>query len=137
MSAKPFGDQSGRSVLKCDDCRLVQYESKAGKCVRCHLAYRESEPIIELVVDVPPVSRPAPLSLDNATALVLKMLRLALGLSQTQLASRMRCTQAFVSKKELGVSLPKCETFVRFAAGFWMTPQGLVAMCEAAARAAQ
>ena len=105
--------RDGRSVIRCHCCRLVQFRSPAGVCVksgRLLLSGQPEPPQAEIVVINSPPRTPQLGDYDFPFAL--KLLRIASDLSQRQLAAKMRgVSRTYISKIESG----KVEPHVRCA----------------------
>jgi len=113
--ATVLSPMGAREVLRCDICHLTQFPAKNNHCRRCHRGLDE----------VPePEPRPEPAAADHlcagalpapALSSLLRMLRLRVGLSQRQLADRIKTPRTYVSKIENGKCAPSLHTLGRLA----------------------
>ncbi len=103
-----------REVLRCDQCKLVQFRSASTTCRRCKTC---------LEVDVPEPA-PAPLALvpppppsdgNLQVATAVRDLRHVRNLSQRQLAARMNVPRTYISKIENGKAMPTLSSLSRLA----------------------
>lgn len=162
MSAVVLPRIGGREVYRCE-CGLIQFPTKDGKCrkVSCRLPFVEEEPeslqvfaftqdpsrfygiprtgqVITSVSKNPNVIElewvpRGGVPLTNTLPHVLKVLRVAHGLSQQQLAKKIGQPRTYVSKIERNVATPLIRTLHRTAAVFGLTVSDVMLMCEAAA----
>ena len=104
-----------REVVKCDHCFLVQFRTTNNLCRRCRASLDPEEP--EVVV-LPPAPEPAPINGNGHGAQVataIRSLRQKNGLSQRQLALRMRVPRTYVSKIENEKATPTLSSLERLA----------------------
>lgn len=115
-----------RPVVRCPHCKLRQYETVSGNCRRCKLRLREPEPP---VVEVAP---PEPEKILKGygrhpktpnMAEAIKSIRMNMGLSQRDLAIKMKVPRTYVSKIENAKAEPTLTSLYKFAAGFGLKPQ--------------
>ncbi len=109
-----------REVLRCEHCSLVQFRTMDSHCRRCRKPLELEEPEPQMLSLVPPLahssapaSAPVP-SVDVAEAV--RNLRHARGLSQRELALRMRVPRTYISKIENGKAMPTLSSLERLAA---------------------
>jgi transcriptional regulator with XRE-family HTH domain len=105
-----------REVVRCDSCRLVQFRTTNNLCRRCRLSLDPEEP--EPVMEAAPAVSPA--SNGNGhphlhIAATIRSLRQRHGLSQRQLAQRMRVPRTYVSKIENDKATPTLSSLERLA----------------------
>ncbi|HWR37655.1 MAG TPA: helix-turn-helix transcriptional regulator [Clostridia bacterium] len=103
-----------REVVRCDQCHLVQFRTNNNLCRKCKLSLdEEPEPVA-----MQPVIEPQPTSSHSThlpVALAIRSLRLRAGLSQRQLALRMRVPRTYVSKIENEKACPTLSSLERLA----------------------
>lgn len=102
-----------KEVVRCDVCKLVQFRALRADCRRCHKPL-DGEP--EPIVPAPP---PMPVPDDDGRgylATSIRFLRLRNGLSQRQLAGRMKTPRTYVSKIETDRVVPTLSSLERLAA---------------------
>jgi transcriptional regulator with XRE-family HTH domain len=105
-----------REVVRCDSCLLVQFRTTNNLCRRCKLSLDPEEP--EPAVEITPVSVPAPSNGDHShlqIASTIRTLRQRNGLSQRQLALRMKVPRTYVSKIENDKATPTLSSLERLA----------------------
>lgn len=118
-----------RETVRCPHCELNQFVTASALCRRCHNG---------LIPAAKPAALPAPLVLvpmppgEFRIAKAIRELRLALNLSQRQLAKRMGCNRTYVSKIEAGRVVPTVATLDRFAKGLRVNISALL-RCDATA----
>lgn len=103
-----------REVLRCDNCKLVQFRAANSRCRRCQtsLEVEEPEPAPAPISIMPP--QPAQEGgLQVATAV--RDLRHVRNLSQRQLAARMNVPRTYISKIENGKAMPTLSSLDRLA----------------------
>jgi transcriptional regulator with XRE-family HTH domain len=116
-----------REVVRCDRCLLVQFRTMSGNCRKCRTALDE-EPEPEptpIVVPPPAISEPRTGHLQVATAI--RALRQRSGLSQRQLALRMKVPRTYVSKIENEKATPTLSSLERLANALEVTVPELLA----------
>ena len=119
-----FGD---REVVHCNHCGLVQFATKKRLCLKCHLSL-DKAPEEESVPKEETASQQTTKQTtfnSESLAMELKTRRRILGLSQRQLAERMRCPRTYISKIENGKATPKPKSLCRIAV-FLETSPGLL-----------
>jgi transcriptional regulator with XRE-family HTH domain len=103
-----------REVVRCDHCHLVQFRTNNNLCRRCKTSLDdEPEPVI-----VQPAPQPVPAEPSSSSlpvALAIRNLRLRAGLSQRQLAQRMKVPRTYVSKIENEKACPTLSSLERLA----------------------
>lgn len=114
-----------REVVRCDHCQLVQFRTTNGMCRRCKTSLDdEPEPIVAT-----PVAQPQPTASQNnqvPVAMAIRMLRTRAGLSQRQLALRMRVPRTYVSKIENEKACPTLSSLERLAQALHVRVQDLL-----------
>lgn len=116
-----------REVVRCDRCLLVQFRTMSGSCRKCRTPLdEEPEPEPTPVVAPPPaISEPRAGHLQVATAI--RALRQRSGLSQRQLAMRMKVPRTYVSKIENEKATPTLSSLERLANALEVTVPELLA----------
>jgi len=115
-----------REVLRCDHCHLVQFRTNNNLCRKCHLSLDTEEPEPEVaIVAERPTSNGHGSSLQIAMAI--RMLRQRSGLSQRQLAMRMKVPRTYVSKIENEKATPTLSSLERLASALEVTVPELLA----------
>jgi len=106
-----------REVVRCDHCHLVQFLTNNHLCRRCHTSL-DPEPEPEIVT----APEPEPTAHRNGNghshlqvAYAIRALRHRFGLSQRQLALRMRVPRTYVSKIENEKATPTLSSLERLA----------------------
>jgi len=103
-----------REVVRCDHCQLVQFRTSNNLCRRCKTSLdEEPEPVVAT-----PVQQPQTQSISNSqipVATAIRLLRTRAGLSQRQLAQRMRVPRTYVSKIENEKACPTLSSLERLA----------------------
>jgi len=124
-----------REVIRCQQCRLVQFRTASGRCRRCAILLppklvlvrrvanpEESSPTLPRQFPVRPPSPPGPSFLRHSHSerpligVPLVRLRRARGLSQTQLAKRAGIPRSYVSRMENDHLTPGPRIAARLAA---------------------
>ncbi len=115
-----------REVVRCDKCQMVQFRTVSGLCRRCHTSLDHEDPPI---VEPTPVSQPAAIADTPAlqVASAIRMLRQRNGMSQRQLAMRMRVPRTYVSKIENEKATPTLSSLERLAQALEVTVPDLLA----------
>ncbi|MGH9488684.1 MAG: helix-turn-helix domain-containing protein [Terriglobales bacterium] len=113
-----------REVLRCPQCQLVQFRTQNGFCRRCRGALDAAPPpppppvlaakVAELEPGVETAEASGVLVPDVAGAI--RLWRQGRGLSQRQLAERMRVPRTYVSKIENDKATPTLTSLERMAA---------------------
>lgn len=146
MSAVVLPRIGGREVYRCE-CGLIQFPTKDGKCrkVSCRLPFVEEEPegtqVITAVSKNPNVIDLKWIPNDPGTVckvaqafpVVLKVLRLAHGMSQRQFAAKLGIPRTYVSKLENLGATPTLGSLEHISMALDTTPFAILRMCEAAA----
>ena len=118
-----------REVVRCDACHLVQFRTNNNQCRKCHtsLDADETEPILA------PVAVPAHAhhhgersSSELQVAKAIRCLRQRAGLSQRQLAERMKVPRTYVSKIENEKAMPTLSSLERLARALNVTVPDLL-----------
>lgn len=103
-----------REVVQCERCKLTQFMTASRDCRRCHKGLApEENPPAPLVLLPPPVVVGGVKLGSNV-----RNVRLALNLSQRQLAARMGVVRTYVSKIENEKATPGVASLDRFARAF-------------------
>ena len=106
-----------REVLKCEQCKLVQFSTPLHICRRCKQSLLKEQPrpqlAIALVPNQPATAEPKDDTLQVATAV--RDLRKIRNLSQRQLAGRMGVPRTYISKIENGKAMPTLNSLDRLA----------------------
>lgn len=129
-----------REVVRCRHCNLVQYVTEWGRCRRCRQMLTE--------VEVKPATQP-PATVDSTAvfnykhlvginkglAQVMKVMRLATGLSQRDMAAKLGINRVHVSRFERGETTPSIRSVERFAKALGVSISFLMLMAEGALEA--
>ncbi|MFB3814232.1 MAG: helix-turn-helix domain-containing protein [Terriglobales bacterium] len=109
-----------REVVRCDHCQIVQFRTVSGLCRRCRTPLDREEPP---VIEAPPPPTPEPTVTGPAVqvAAAIRLLRQKNGLSQRQLAMRMRVPRTYVSKIENEKATPTLSSLGRLASALEVT----------------
>jgi transcriptional regulator with XRE-family HTH domain len=100
MAAKTLSAVDGRAVVKCVDCKLIQFSASDGICPRCKRPYIEPEPIEPEPEPIAVAPLTPTLSAAQALAASVRAIRKLRGLSQRGLAARLGTARTWVSKIE-------------------------------------
>lgn len=100
-----------RLVTRCIVCRLIQYRSSSGLCVRCGAAVN----LAMSHIGTSESRNESELSISRRIGIALKQLRIEHRLSQSQLATKMRTGRPQVTRLENGVCNPSLRTIERAA----------------------
>jgi transcriptional regulator with XRE-family HTH domain len=103
-----------REVVRCDRCLLVQFRTNSGSCRKCKTALDE-EPEPEPIIVAPPAPVVEPRNGHLQVATSIRSLRQRSGLSQRQLALRMKVPRTYVSKIENEKATPTLSSLERLA----------------------
>ena len=115
-----------REVVRCDRCLLVQFRTMSGSCRKCKTPLdEEPEPEPTPVIVPPPMSEPRNGHLQVATSI--RSLRQRSGLSQRQLAMRMKVPRTYVSKIENEKATPTLSSLERLATALEVSVPELLA----------
>ena len=125
---RPRRADGDREVLRCSHCRLMQFATKTRKCRRCRKAY--VDPVIDVAPTVAPAKQDAGSRFDWGAAV--KVLRIAKGLNQGELAMRSGINRKHISLVESAKADMNVETFTRFAAALGVSVMDFIAVAEAA-----
>ena len=132
---------SEREVLRCVGCQLVQFVPCDEKCRRCHKSLRpEPEPVPAPIVAVPKAevwwlqgpSYKHLHGIEENMAQVLRVARLAAGLSQREMADRIKASGTHISKMECGGLTPTLNSINRLAVALGVRLSFLMLMLEGA-----
>ena len=116
-----------REVVRCDRCLLVQFRTMSGSCRKCKTPLDE-EPEPEPIIVAPPEPRlPEPRDGHLQVAISIRSLRQRNGLSQRQLAMRMKVPRTYVSKIENEKATPTLSSLERLARALEVTVPELLA----------
>jgi transcriptional regulator with XRE-family HTH domain len=115
MAATTLAPVDSREVVRCDECRLVQFRTTNNLCRRCKTSLDE---LPEVAIMHPPIStaiaEPMP-SRQLPVAAAIRSFRVRAGLSQRQLAMRMCVPRTYVSKIENEKACPTLGSLERLA----------------------
>ena len=107
-----------REVIRCGHCKLQQYRTAADVCRRCKVSTAppadlepEQEPVTPASVQVPETCDPLALAVGRTIAARRKQL----GITQRDLAGRMKVVRTYISKVENSRTMPAIENLERFA----------------------
>lgn len=127
LMATTLAPVDSREVVRCDRCNLVQFRTLSGLCRKCHTSLDTEIPEITLVEPV--VEQNAALDGDCGlqVAAAIRALRQKIGLSQRQLALRMRVPRTYVSKIENEKATPTLSSLERLAEALHVTVPDLLA----------
>jgi transcriptional regulator with XRE-family HTH domain len=104
-----------REVVRCDRCQLVQFRTNNNNCRKCKMSLDE-EPEPVAVTPVAAVHQTTTSSSNHLpVAQAIRSLRLRAGLSQRQLALRMKVPRTYVSKIENEKACPTLSSLERLA----------------------
>ncbi|MGH9478361.1 MAG: helix-turn-helix domain-containing protein [Terriglobales bacterium] len=117
--------EATRDVVRCHMCRMVQFRTRNGICRRCREALDAPPPA--MVTTAPGTLAPGMetaqasgggirASAEPAVAQAIRQCRQQRGLSQRQLAERMRVPRTYVSKIENDKAMPTVASLERMAA---------------------
>lgn len=134
MSAITQSQMNGRDVVRCE-CGLTQFVTKDGKCRKgsCRLPY--IAPLVEAPSPVRDLS-PIPWSgceVAGVLPFVLRVLRLAAGMSQRDFARKLGLPRTYISKIENLKATPTLGGLERLSLALDTTPFEVLRLCEAAA----
>lgn len=110
-----------REVLRCFECRLVQFRTMNNRCRRCHASLDAPPPPPPPAPAIEPEFEPGIETAEASGALVpavasaIRRWRQRRGLSQRQLAERMRVPRTYVSKIENDKATPTIASLQRMA----------------------
>lgn len=115
-----------REVVRCDKCQMVQFRTTSGLCRRCRTSLdHEDPPVVE------PAPTPQPVAIADTPAVqvasAIRVLRQRNGMSQRQLALRMRVPRTYVSKIENEKATPTLSSLERLAHALEVTVPDLLA----------
>jgi transcriptional regulator with XRE-family HTH domain len=104
-----------REVVRCDRCLLVQFRTINNLCRRCRTSLDPEEPEIAAPAPAPSPEPGNGNAQGLQVALAIRTLRQKNGLSQRQLAMRMRVPRTYVSKIENEKATPTLSSLERLA----------------------
>jgi transcriptional regulator with XRE-family HTH domain len=113
-----------RDVVRCEYCRLVQFQTSNSLCRKCHKPL-----IVEDVPRLPQLVASQPASPPNVglhVAQQVREIRKARHLSQRQLAGRMMVPRTYISKIENGKAIPTLGSLERLASALGVNITQLV-----------
>jgi transcriptional regulator with XRE-family HTH domain len=114
-----------REVVRCSDCRLMQFRTSNSLCRKCHRPLDVEEPVRpDRTGDSQPAEPSAEAGLKVAGQV--KEIRRARHLSQRQLAGRMQVPRTYISKIENGKAIPTLGSLERLAAALGVDVRQLV-----------
>jgi ribosome-binding protein aMBF1 (putative translation factor) len=128
-----MGVLDGREVVRCDDCTLMQFVTRSGRCRKCQLPY-EVAPAPLAIAAVDPEQTTAPWDINSAFARLFKLVRQAKGLSQRQWASLLGMSKSYISKIENECAVPRSRTIVDICERLGIDPACFAEALEIAAR---
>ena len=105
-----------REVVRCDNCKLVQYRTTNSLCRKCHKPLDVEEPVVAgpVIVGIHAIEPATEAGLQVAGQV--RDIRKARHLSQRQLAGRMQVPRTYISKIENGKAIPTLGSLERLAA---------------------
>jgi transcriptional regulator with XRE-family HTH domain len=114
LMATALAPVDSREVVRCDRCSLVQFRTSNSLCRRCHAS---------LDTEIPEIALPESIQSEPESstgrgvqvAAAIRNLRQRSGLSQRQLALRMRVPRTYVSKIENEKATPTLSSLERLA----------------------
>ncbi len=127
LMATTLAPVDSREVVRCDRCNLVQFRTVNSLCRRCHTS---------LDTEIPEITLPEPTAQANdavvnncglQVASAIRALRQKSGLSQRQLAMRMRVPRTYVSKIENEKATPTLSSLERLAEALHVSVPDLLA----------
>ncbi len=120
-----------REVVRCDRCQLVQFRTNNNLCRRCHISLDpdEPEPIVAEPVAAPGANGSNGQHAHLQIALAIRSFRQKSGLSQRQLALRMKVPRTYVSKIENEKATPTLSSLERLARALEVTVPDLLNGC--------
>jgi DNA-binding XRE family transcriptional regulator len=127
-----------REVLRCPWCKLNQFMTSSKHCRKCRKALVPNlDPVPVAIEPVEPVDVPLQWAVSEHKAAphfseLFRVLRMAQGLSQSELAAKMGCPRTYISKIETRKITPIIASFLKIADALGVTPQALVYMAEVA-----
>lgn len=143
VSAVVIGEVDGRIVVRCKECKLVQFIGTNTKCKKCRAELEEKElqeskvhpfvAAINAVCDAevsPPVN-----GIADTIPWMLKVIREANGFSQREMAKRLSVPRTWISKIENRKAMPRWGTLWNLCEVFDINPCWFLRLCEVAAGA--
>lgn len=131
-----------REVLRCPHCQLTQFRTQNSLCRRCR-ADLDVLPAPPVVAPAPPEAEPG-IETAEATGIpvpevarAIRLWRQRRGLSQRQLAERMRVPRTYVSKIENDKATPTIASLHRMAAAMETSIVALLEPADGPAAAAE
>jgi len=106
---------SGREVLRCEHCLLVQFRTSNSMCRRCRKALDVEEIPAPIEIVAPSETPVHSTDAGLRVAAQVKDIRKARHLSQRQLAGRMQVPRTYISKIENGKAIPTLGSLERLA----------------------
>jgi ribosome-binding protein aMBF1 (putative translation factor) len=88
----------GRAVVRCDRCELVQFDTRTGRCRRCQASLYEA--LQEPPGSAVPPARSFTVSSTSAVGFIVRLLRQAHGMTQSELAERLGVHRNWVNLVE-------------------------------------
>lgn len=135
MSAVVLPSLDNRQVVRCLDCKLVQFATLSGNCRKCHAKYEEAdenfsakeiETAVKREADAVVPEKQQIASINMAFAV--RTLRKVVGLSQRDLAARMSVPRTYISKIENHTATPTLGSVEKFASALCVSARDLVAL---------
>lgn len=105
--------ENTREVVRCVECKLVQFWTNDGKCRRpgCNRALQKQEPVVEqqqiiVVESVVPLPKANPQTQIECLGENIRFIRKSMGMSAVALAVNVPTRSSYISRIENGVMLP-------------------------------
>lgn len=122
---------ANRVVIRCSHCHLNQFETKSGLCRKCRKSlFGGPLQEVQKIYTPPPVASRVRRRYPDI-GFAIKLLRLANGMSQNDLAEKTGWLQQHISVVENGRKQPRIEAIESFAAALNATPYALITIAEA------
>lgn len=124
-----------RETVKCRKCGLHQFRRKIDECVRCGTSTTPPPPpdpppppaVTEPITSLPTTGGEF---LLIAMRITLKKERIRAGLSQRQLATKMKCVRTHIAKFEQGKVMPTLDSMQKLAWGLGISLGPFVQMID-------
>lgn len=118
-----------RPTMHCRTCSINQFVNRTRTCVRCKNSLDAPVSQQAVVINSIPVPKPT-LGVNYWLPLVLTGLRVRVGLSQGQLANKMKVPRQYINKVENGHAVPVTRTLARYTHALGFAPAHVVQMTE-------
>jgi DNA-binding XRE family transcriptional regulator len=138
MSATQMGTLDDRDVVRCNDCTLVQFVTRSGRCRKCLVPYEvESPPAPAVTVPAiaPGPAQGPPMRVGEAAGHLLRVIRAAYGLGTVEMARLLGVSRGQVYTYEQGKVDPSPRAIVCICMRLKIAPDAFIAAVEIAARA--